>query len=633
MLRKKSRWPVLLVLLWASVSSGAQMQFMADLDALTAALEKPVALIQGTLPGYTLAFTPEMGGADLSGLGAFRIVSAGGGRYAVDLQSPVFNLQFIRDTDAVWLVVPSKKVAFVGKGPLPADSELDPATLFKRATSAWPQVHGFMGILQAADSGAVALLLHQFVGFERITVPARPKAVAFRTKKGVGGGILTAEATADGKMIERIGWHRGNVSASAKITLTRDAVLPTQKLDGLKIVEVPRAELERVVGRALARAAGILYYNHSAPKPASRDRYEGKGRLIVKRGCRSLLLNGTPREVGFQHGRLLAQEVRRTCDSLLHVAGLLYSVEKGEWFPDTIRRAYKQLEPHIPAEYLEEMRGLAEGSGVPLETVQLANVFPALFHGSGFAVFGKASAGGKLYHGRVLDYMTELALQGEAAIIVVRKPNSIPFVSVGYAGLIGCVSGMNAGHVAVTHMGGHGEGQWDGVPMPILVRMALERAGALDDARKVFREAKHTGESYYAISDGSGPAAFGVAATPDSVTFFEPGQAHAKFPTPVADAVILSAGSRYTELVKRISTFHGRIDSTVAREIMKRPVAMKSNLHNVLFMPEALDFYVANAKRRDPACDQTYARYSLTELLAKLAEPPPVIETAPVGID
>ena len=125
----------------------------------------------------------------------------------------------------------------------------------------------------------------------------------------------------------------------------------------------------------------------------------------------------------------------------------------------------------------------------------------------------------------------------------------------------------------------------------------------------------------------------GVAATPDKIEFVRPGEAHPKLPSPVPDAVILSSGDRYKELVKRIVAFHGRIESTVAREIMKRPVAMKSNLHNVLFLPQDLQFYVANAKRRNPACDQTYARYSLKELLATLAEPPPEVETAPIGID
>jgi hypothetical protein len=629
---KKSCWLVALLVLFSGVSLAAETQFLADLDALTAVLARPVALVQGKVPVYTLELAPEMGRADLGGLGGFRIVSAGGGRYAVDLKSPVFNLQFVRDADAVWLTVPSKKIAFVGEGPLPAESELDPGTLLASAAAGWPKVNGIMGILQAADAGAVALLLQQFVGFERIVVPARPKAVAFRTKKGVGGGILTVEATDDGQMLERVGWHGGNISASARITLSDKATLPERKFDGLKVVSVPRAELERMVGRALARAAGILYYNHSAPKPSSRVREVGRGRLIVTRGRRTALLQGSPHEIGLQHGRLLAQEMRRCCDSLLYVAGLYYSVEQGEWFPDVIRGAFKRLEPHIPPEYLEEMRGLAEGSGIPLETVQLANVFPALFHCSGFAVFGKASADGKLYHGRVLDYMTELALQREAVVFVVKKSNAIPFANVGYAGFIGSVSGMNASQLAIGEMGGGGEGKWDGTPMPILVRMALERAGTLEDACDIFRNTKRTCEYYYVISDGSGPSAVGVSATPEAIEFVKPGQAHPRLPTPVEDAVILSAGSRYEKLVGRVKAFHGRIQGTVAREIMKRPVAMKSNLHNVLFVPQDLVFYVANARRRDPACDQSYARYDLRELLVELARPP-AEKPEPVGLD
>ena len=71
--------------------------------------------------------------------------------------------------------------------------------------------------------------------------------------------------------------------------------------------------------------------------------------------------------------------------------------------------------------------------------------------------------------------------------------------------------------------------------------------------------------------------------------------------------MLLSAGSRYETLVKRVRDAYGRIDADALIAIVDRPVSMKSNLHNVIFVPEDLELRVANAGRHTPACSGPYA--------------------------
>jgi hypothetical protein len=86
--------------------------------------------------------------------------------------------------------------------------------------------------------------------------------------------------------------------------------------------------------------------------------------------------------------------------------------------------------------------------------------------------------------------------------------------------------------------------------------------------------------------------------------------------------VLLSAGARYELLVKRVQQQHGQIDAEKARQLMDRPVAMNSNLHNVLFAPASTKFWVAQASvDRQPAADQPYHEYQLSELLLRQADP------------
>ncbi len=593
-----------------------------DLDLLAKALEKTVAVIQGKVPSFTATLTVRYKDGETEQGGEVTLVRLDGEQFALAVKAEPFAFLLLRTRDATTLVVPVQKLAVVGKGPMPADSDLAPARLFARVAGAWPSSLTLIGAMQAAEPGAVALILQALLGMERV---ADKTPITFTAKREVGDGKLSFELAADGRSLRQIVWrHSSGRETALGIAIREEAALPTLPVTAeFKTLSPPRDELERALGRGLGRAAEILSQDQAGAKVRDEVRTADRGRLVVQKGSRVAMLQGSALEIGYQHGKLLAKETRRVADSVLYVAGLYYTVTKREWFLDVLRGALKRLEPHVPQEYLDEMQGLANGSEVPLEEVRLASVFPELFHCSGFALFGKATAGGRLLHGRVLDYMTELGLQRDAVVFVVKKKDAIPFANVGYAGFIGSVSGLNAEQVAFGEMGGKGDGLWDGTPMALLMRMGLERAKTLDDAVKLFREAKRTCEYYYVISDGKGPSAVGLKATPEAIELLKPGQPHPLLPAAFDDAVLMSAGTRLQELVKGVKAKYGQFDELAAIELMRRPVAMRSNLHDVLFVPQELVFYVANARGRSPACDQPYVRHSLRELLDEMSKPLP----------
>ena len=609
------------VALAAASALCAERAAPTDLDLLAKALEKTIAVVQGKVPAYTATLSVRYKEGEAEQAFELTVVRIEGEQFALALKVEPLSFCLLRTREATTLAVPGQKLAVVGKGPMPADSDLAPARLVARIAGAWPVSLTVLGAMQSAEPGAVALVMQTFFQLER--VPDKSPA-AFVARRQLGDAKLSIELGADGASVRQIALRGGGRDVTVGIAIREEAVLPAPAIaDDFKTLSPPREELERALGRGLGRAAELLAAADQGGRVRDEVRTADRGRLVVQKGSRVAMLQGSPLEIGFQHGKLLANEAQRVADSVLYVAGLYYTVTKREWFLDVLRGALKRLEPHVPQEYWDEMQGLANGAELPPEEVRLANVFPELFHCSGFALFGKATAGGKLLHGRVLDYMIELGLQREAVVFVVKKKDAIPFANVGYAGFIGSVSGLNAEQLAFGEMGGRGEGQWDGTPMAILMRMGLERAKTLDDATRIFRDAKRTCEYYYVISDGKGPSAVGVKATPGEIEFLKPGQAHPQLPAALEDAVLMSAGARFQELVKGAKAKYGQFDEQAAIELMKRPVAMRSNLHNVLFVPQDLVFHVANAKGRAPACDQPYARYSLRELLDEMAKPPP----------
>ncbi len=347
----------------------------------------------------------------------------------------------------------------------------------------------------------------------------------------------------------------------------------------------------------------------------------GEGWLETINGYPVLHLKGSPYEMGYQHGALLKESIKQNLEYMIKVRGdqPLVTWHGVEVKPVSLIRMIISIQkPFVPAKYFEELDGLSAGSGLDLDLIRVGNFIPEMFHCSGFAVMNSATKDGTLYHGRVLDYAIDWKLQEHAVVIVAEPAGGIPFVNVTYAGFIGSVTGMNAQHVSIGEMGGGGQGHWGGVPMSFLVREVLSSAKTLDEAIAVFKNNPRTCQYFYVVADAKTNKAVGMEASWDKVQIVEPGTAHPLLPHPVKDCALLSAGSRYEELVKRAKSGRGQFDVQTALELMDRPVAMKSNLHNVLFEPKSTRFWVANASPdKQPAATQPYYQFQLTELLKR----------------
>lgn len=392
-----------------------------------------------------------------------------------------------------------------------------------------------------------------------------------------------------------------------------------------KVETVARAHLAKFLPVAISL---LTEKAHTLP-PAKGEHHllarEGQGRLEDYDGTKVLFLKGTPEEMGHQHGTLMKKQVRALVDHILYGVGVGSSFEKGAWFFGEIEQAQKRLMPFIDPRYVQEMDAIAVAAKLDREEVRLANFFPELFHCSGFAVFGDATVGGRMYHGRILDYLKGIGLEQNATVIVHQPDQGYAWVNISYAGFVGSVTAMNEKHISIGEMGGRGEGNWDGKPMAQLLREVMEKAATLDEAIEIFRRGPRTCEYYYVLCDGKTRRAVGIAATPSTFEMIQPGTSHPRLPHAIKDAVLMSAGDRYERLAERVQKAHGKLDDQGARDLMTRPVCMNSNIHSVLFAPDTLDFWVANADSKNVASHCRYTHYNLADLLKP--EPAPTTPT------
>ncbi len=521
--------------------------------------------------------------------------------FDLDLVHSDYEVRLRRRADATAFALPKHKVVFVGKGKADSADCLDPSGICGRLVGSGCSVQPYVQLVTQSDAATASLLLTGLLKVKRDAA----------TGKWSAGKDVTFEFGKESPSLS-VTFPGG----STVISLGKpEAMKAVDAWDGLAATELSRAELERQLSRGVRRSLEILAPSSELTSPQTSGRRVAHGELRWVEGQRVAILSGTPEQVGRAHGELLKVEAQRCVDSVIYAFGTVQTINTGRWFRQDLEAAYSRLAPHIPADHKTEVRALAESMGWDPHLAEVVNVFPELFHCSGFAVFGSATADGKLYHGRVLDYMTTIGLQDAATTFIVSVDGKIPFANVGYAGFIGSVSGMNAKAVSLGEMGGRGEGKWDGVPMATLMRRALEECSTLDEVMDLWKKSPRTCEYYYVFADGKTNRAVGVAAVPESVDFILPGQSHERLGEGIPDAVVLSAGSRLEKLRERVKEKHGKIDVPTAQWLMSRPVAMSSNLHDVLFVPADGVLYVANADHRHPAAERPYVRLDLRELL------------------
>jgi hypothetical protein len=340
----------------------------------------------------------------------------------------------------------------------------------------------------------------------------------------------------------------------------------------------------------------------------------GHGLLCRSYGKTILLVAGTPEQMGTAHGTLLRPQVRKMVDRVLYLVGAADSIQSGRWFFDRMDEIQRRTLPYTPERFLVECDALAKAAGVPQRDGRFANLFPERFHCTGVAVRGKATKDGSVLHARVLDYMRDIDLQQAAAVVVFIPEGRNAWMSLGYAGFVGTVTAMNQQGLAIGEMGGRGEGDWDGTPMSFLLRDVMERAGTVEEGLEILRNARRTCEYYYVLSDKSRAMA-AVHADARHITILRPGEQNPLLPQVWPDTVFVSGRDRAEVLSQRLKQHYGRIDVATMVDIIRRPVAMTSNLHNAIFAPETLDMWFADAGKHTPACDEPYAHCNLAALL------------------
>ena len=301
----------------------------------------------------------------------------------------------------------------------------------------------------------------------------------------------------------------------------------------------------------------------------------GAGFLEEVDGYRVLHVKGEPYEMGYQQGALLRDDIRENVRFLFDVKAKELKVELGGLKLLDPKRAIQGIaagqRKFVPERFFDEMRGIADGAGLDVQDIVIANFIPELFHCSGFALCGLGDQGRHALPRPDSRLRLRLAAARPRGPDGRRAAQQDPVCERDLRRLCRLGHGNECRAGLDRRDGGRGMGHWEGVPMAFLVRMVLEEADTLDRGIAIFRDNPRTCEYYFVIADGKTGKAVGMEACWNVFGVIGMGESHPRLPHAIKDGVVLSAGDRYKELVKRVEKGLGGFDAESARHLMDRP--------------------------------------------------------------
>ena len=216
-----------------------------------------------------------------------------------------------------------------------------------------------------------------------------------------------------------------------------------------------------------------------------------------------VIVSGTPYQMGWQLGRLMKDEIRQLAP---------LAVERFKKELNLSDEALDQVSAttagHTDGRVLQQLAGVAEGSGVPVRTLQHVHCLPLLmpYSCSSIAAWGSATEDGHLYQTRNLDWSLKAGAHEFPAIVVYQPTAGHMHVTPSFAGFVGAHCGMNDAGIVLSEMGDASAGDapynLHAPHFTTWFRTILYDANSLTDATDIFRRQRQTKKYHFVFGDG-----------------------------------------------------------------------------------------------------------------------------------
>ncbi len=332
-----------------------------------------------------------------------------------------------------------------------------------------------------------------------------------------------------------------------------------------------------------------------------------------------VVVRGTPYEMGYHLGRVMANEMKQfvpaALDGIAKELGLEHSALVEVWSRST---AYGDDRVE------QELAGLADGSGIPLATLQAIHAVPLLmpYSCSSIAAWGDATADGHLYQTRNLDWNMEVGAHEFPMIVLYLPDQGSPHVVPSFAGIIGAHTGLNASGIALSEMGDasakEAPYQIHAPHFTVFFRTMLYDAESLTEALDIFRTQIPTKRYHYVFGDGRQEQravkvrAHSPEKADERVVIWNDNDPTDEFAPNVLSCIVYNDEGRGA--FPTLQAQRGKLTGEALVELANRIPIRGGNVENVVYDATALRMWVSYAKGTQEAYERPYATIDLTTI-------------------
>lgn len=241
----------------------------------------------------------------------------------------------------------------------------------------------------------------------------------------------------------------------------------------------------------------------------------GGGELKYLETIPVLTVSGSPEEIGQQVAALAVRPAKRLLD-YPRDSMKRWGIEA--WYPGIVDIGRSML-PRFPADHRQEMETIIRNSAAKPEDVIAGNTMfdiKKFIACSTISVDAAKSATGGALLGRNLDFDTLGYLQDYTLVTVYRPDGKHAFASIGFPGVVGCLSAMNDAGLAIAVLevsqSKDRSATFDakGVPYALCYRRIMEECTTIDEAFALLKSVPRTTMTNLAVCDGKTGVVFEI---------------------------------------------------------------------------------------------------------------------------
>ena len=346
---------------------------------------------------------------------------------------------------------------------------------------------------------------------------------------------------------------------------------------------------------------------------AKSKRYRSNGIDIV-------YLTGTPYEVGLAHGHLCSKEITSLNKRFFEFYDHLKENPQNRWL-----ELSKQLERNIPADYIAEMQGIAEGAGIDYSKILFINTLSTISMRDGCFAFAFKNSDNQVITFRQDDEFKKNEFHRKMMLFVIKPEKGYGFAAMHTPGWVDGETGVNEKGITVSQNNiGIKQRTWDVMPITILSRWMLQYAKTIDDIGKMLDDQRAYPGRLIFVSSKRTASVFEFTNTEKARIDMKDGFLALSNHARIIPSRRIGSGSakRLFYVEQALSDNQAQMDVEKALELVRSPIISRDKfwdrlrVHNrqaYVFSPATLDFWIAipPSNPNKPACFGKYVGFNL----------------------